>query len=352
MRVQTDDRFAHIDCLRAIGALAVAFHHLFPRHANGVTEMVSRLDGFVDLGRFGVDVFFIVSGWVIPFSLMSSGGGIAAFAVNRAFRLYPMYWVALTVLVTFFDTSQPAAKIAANYSLLHRFSGIPDILGLCWTLQIELAFYALSAALFAAGLLQRAGIVAAVVAGLAAWHGVVGLVVLAGGPLLPIGWPTFLALMFGGTLIRFADQGMIRRPIAVWLVFSLVPARLLASLAVAGFHWADWPKWLAEFLPVALAVAAFLIVDHRKVLRWRPLAWMGTISYSIYLLHTLVAEAVGAGLRALSLTLDPLLTGGVVLAATVLCSWASFVLIEAPFIRIGRRLAAPASALKPAKAIP
>lgn len=355
MTFQADRRFAHIDCLRAIGALAVFCHHIFHQAAGqfaapgSAAARLVEADRWFDAGRFGVDLFFIVSGWVIPYSLMGrDGGSLPAFAVNRAFRLFPMYWVALTLVVVCFGDGQSAGQIALNYTLLHRFIGVPEVLGLSWTLQVELVFYALAAALFGCGLLHRPAAVLGLAGALVGWQALAGILMMAGGPRLPLGWPTFLALMVCGTTLRFADEGLMSRRAAVLIFLALIPARLTAVLASTPAG--EVSAWLGDFLPVALPVVLFLAVDARKTLTWRPLAWIGTVSYSLYLLHPIVAQPVFAALRRSGADGDAFAATLLVLAAVLACSWAGFRLVEQPFIRLGRKLAARTrpAALQPA----
>ena len=84
---------------------------------------------------------------------------VRRFVISRFFRLYPAYWLSLTaalvVLVVAAHQHVDAREVAANVTVLQQFIGIENVLGIYWTLQIELIFYALCVGLFIIGLLQK-----------------------------------------------------------------------------------------------------------------------------------------------------------------------------------------------------
>src|SRR3954471_21295245 len=103
----SSDRFLYIDALRGIAAIVVMYFHF----ANGMLEtpgiyhgidhdIAAALCQFVEMGKFGVALFFIISGFVIPssFGLMTAHR-IKRFMISRFFRLYPMYWISLASFV-------------------------------------------------------------------------------------------------------------------------------------------------------------------------------------------------------------------------------------------------------------
>ncbi|WP_330998604.1 acyltransferase family protein [Ollibium composti] len=107
------------------------------------------------LGQFGVGIFFIISGFVIPFSIAS--GGMLGFLKRRAFRIFPTYaagfslvvfsiWVITRYRGTDFGYSVP--HILSHYGILTRgILGYSRIDGISWTLEIELVFYLIVALL-------------------------------------------------------------------------------------------------------------------------------------------------------------------------------------------------------------
>jgi peptidoglycan/LPS O-acetylase OafA/YrhL len=131
-----------------------------------------------NLGSFGVALFFLVSGFVIPFSLRRLSVG--RFFVRRVIRIYPLYWLSLalvTVVLTLQShrsgTSFPfsPATVASNALLINGYLGHPTIDHINWTLAIEEVFYIVCAGMTALGLLARpAGLMAvALAAGVASY---------------------------------------------------------------------------------------------------------------------------------------------------------------------------------------
>ena len=125
---------------------------------------------YIRPGEFGVIVFFLCSGFIIPASLERRGSQ-AQFWKGRFFRLYPVYWVALgTVYLLHFGFDRypldgqygvhPLRLGLANATMAQNFLGIPIALGQSWTLAYELTFYAVTSALFVAGLHRRSSMVA------------------------------------------------------------------------------------------------------------------------------------------------------------------------------------------------
>jgi peptidoglycan/LPS O-acetylase OafA/YrhL len=339
-------RLRHIDAMRAVAALLVLIHHTFDTAigagtASSLSGAISAINGFVDFGRYGVDLFFIISGYVIPFSLLGRPGhAVRAFVVSRACRLYPMYWVTLAAYLLVMLGPTGGTTIALNASLLHKFLGVKELVGQSWTLQVELVFYALSAVLFASGILLRPKRVAVLFFAIVVYLLATAALRLGGGPLLPFGWPTFMALMVGGTLLRFVDR---RQLPGGAVVAAAVVVFLAVKLAVAMLVYADPSRsgnyWTQDFNPVFAAVTTFLLMNGRLRLTWRPAAWVGAISYSVYLLHPLVAALVLPAATEFIGRDSPFATFGVLLVAVLTVSSATYLLVERPFVEVGHKIA-------------
>jgi len=129
--------------------MVMMFHYTFNGIVNGkVTSVgqVSWLVEFTKYGYLGVELFFMISGYVIFFSAQS--GSASKFAVSRALRLYPAYWFAV-LFTSFFATiwggelmSVTPVMVLANLTLLQSFLGVSDVDGAYWTLAYEIRFYA------------------------------------------------------------------------------------------------------------------------------------------------------------------------------------------------------------------
>ena len=141
-------RLYHIDLLRFLAALYVVFYHYSFRgysKDNLSTLQFAPLEEFSKYGYLGVDLFFIISGFVILMSALNSD--ITKFMISRFSRLYPAYWVCLlltTSVLLFWGAPglKPSiSEILFNLTMFHGFFGISHVDGVYWSLIIELKFY-------------------------------------------------------------------------------------------------------------------------------------------------------------------------------------------------------------------
>lgn len=153
MTVETkpfDGRLQRLDALRGLAAIAVVLFHFtsrFPEMYPG-----GRAPFSVDLGFYGVHLFFMISGFVIVMSIEHRSG--ASFVRSRFIRLYPAFWasVLLTTLVLTIDPvlgpPPGLVQILANLTMFEEFIKIPPIDGAYWSLTYELGFYAMMFGIF------------------------------------------------------------------------------------------------------------------------------------------------------------------------------------------------------------
>ncbi|WP_245974675.1 acyltransferase family protein [Thermomonospora umbrina] len=164
-------RLAWLDALRGLAALAVALHHAAYHYTPALRREITA---WFDPGLYGVMVFFLVSGYIIPASLERSRSP-GRFWVGRAFRIYPLLLVALAALLLIAATGvqplRPAVAdpgwtaVLAHLTMLQDLTAVPNALNVLWTLSYEMAFYLLVAALFAVGLHLRSAAIATGLAG-------------------------------------------------------------------------------------------------------------------------------------------------------------------------------------------
>lgn len=146
----TPERIYQIDLLRFFAALSVLlFHYLFRGYINGDLSILrfDEIGHFFKYGYLGVDIFFIISGFVIAMSLKSKS--VSAFITSRITRLYPAYWFCVILTFLFiklfgnpvFDAS--FFQLGVNLTMLQSFFRVDMIDGVYWSLYIELKFYIL-----------------------------------------------------------------------------------------------------------------------------------------------------------------------------------------------------------------
>jgi peptidoglycan/LPS O-acetylase OafA/YrhL len=139
--VAAPDRIPTLDLLRFVAAAGVMLYHFvtcFPTDPPAISAATRY-------GYLGVPLFFMISGFVIPWSAM--GRTPADFVASRVSRLYPTFWVAmaLTIALAFvFQGTLPSVRtLIANMTMVPAMLGSPRIDDIYWTLEIEVRFYAL-----------------------------------------------------------------------------------------------------------------------------------------------------------------------------------------------------------------
>lgn len=353
-------RFANIDALRAIAALMVLWSHaaenfVLPGASAGgawLNDIADRLD----FGRAGVVIFFCVSGYVIPATLTGTGWQPARrFLIGRLFRLFPLFWLSIPVSLLFgyhlLGKTLPVRDNLLNLTMIPELLGAVPVQGLYWTLEAELIFYGLCLALHFAGILQSKAAIRFLCFGLLALMALFALQQAThlhfGIGLKPGIMYGNLSLMFFGSLCRKLTGAGMSRPrdirwiaayAALWL--TVLPAAGVAMGAI------DPPVLFPNvFVPYPLGLLVFLAGTFmfRTAPRW--LAWLGCISYSIYLLQAPMIWAMlevfsAAGPEHPALSRQHLSVGIAVAAlATILVSWLTYGWIEQPAIALGRRVA-------------
>jgi peptidoglycan/LPS O-acetylase OafA/YrhL len=329
--------------------VANAYHALSPvTAAEGywLNDFVSR----IDIGRIGVAVFFLISGFVIPFSIhTASAAPVQGFAIRRFFRIFPAYWlsVPLAALAFFWLNGVPFSpgEFLVNLTLLQDVFGVPPAEGVYWTLLVELVFYALCIALLVTRSLFSARRIALLAAVLAAVHAFSMFMRWIGMPVIGVAasfWLLNLSVMLCGTLFRFVAAGSSRDRIAAFALralalFYIAVLPISAGLAIhTAFNYA---------LPYAVAFVVFIAGTTVLRIETRLTDWLGRISYSIYLFHPIVFQPVYLWL--IRQPLDSLWRTqhlAVYLVATLLLTLAVaslvFRFVERPAIRLGHRIAA------------
>lgn len=354
-----DGRYVALDALRGVAVLMVVYDHLFivagERIAGGMFAPAPWVREWVngplviiqDFGWFGVCLFFLISGFVITHSARRET--LRVFVIRRVLRIFPPLLatiVLLAILEPRFGIERPAVDYLYGVTLAGYFR-VPQIvvLGVAWTLVIELLYYALMALMMP---LLRGDSPAAGVA-LASWvplfvvvsardHGPIFFLLAASFAYVPL-------LLIGSAVYLHKNTNT-----AWWIVWPLAAANLAVFvMGVQNIHTQFWP-WQNSYLPsLAYAFVIFLVCIDRSAPR--PLKFVGDMSYSLYLLHGVVGFALVALFKdhGLGNALPWLATLG-----SLVASYAMLRLVERPSITLGRKLSAAASGLRwpPATAQP
>ena len=363
-------RFPLFDGLRAIAVLSVLVLHV------QFGDLPDPFPRFISHLSLGVVIFFVVSGFLLyrPFIAARAGGAaspaLGDYAKRRFLRIFPAYWLVLTVLTILPGTvGVQGGNPVPQYALLHTLpvAGGPTCRLFCdlahtWSLVAELTFYAvlpfyaLVAFWLTRSLNQRSWmrVELGILAVLATASVLLRTVSPGGGAPSPwidhtvIGYWLWFAFGMGLAVASVGLNGSERRPALVrltasnpivpWLVAIVTYVAICLWLPVSSFPAAKTDR-LVNF--VGLGLVAFLVVlpavfsDQRgglprRVLAHPLLAWLGLISYGVFLWHFAIAGEVTPGMPygiALAVTL----------ALSVVVAAASYYLVERPILRFKYR---------------
>jgi peptidoglycan/LPS O-acetylase OafA/YrhL len=376
-KVPTSDgrnRFELIDAMRGLAALSVLVYHVtffFGPPGGAVDYLTGRITGEP---YPGVVVFFVISGFVLyrPFAearfLGTAPPSLAPYFVRRVARIVPAYWVALTVVAVMLGLHYvfTPGGVVRYYGFLQIYQPFYPALGIgpAWTLCVEMTFYAALPLLalsvrrlaarqtFLRAELMHCG---ALVIGSLAWQ----LLIFHLRP--PGWWELSLLYVLPGTLALFAT-GIALAALSValqhrasrprWLEVSsrlpwvswIVAIALLYSVGrasnLASTHFEAW--WVltgalkagsAFFLLLPLVFGSGHRDAMRRALGSRPLLFLGTISYGVYIWHYPLLLKLGPHLvEHGELFADIALT-----MVTAAVASLSFYLVERPAQRLARR---------------
>jgi len=301
----------NVQILRAAAAYLVVLYHA--RLLTPVGEAVS-----FDFGNAGVDIFFLISGFIIAHVSRSDDvGRPGAFLLKRVIRVVPLYWV-LTLMLFVVAQRAPAlagaggrpdlAMLAKSLFFVPYLDGsgaMHPVLFMGWTLDYEMFFYLV----FGAALLIRAELprLLAVSATL--------------GSLAMIGLVTHPQGVVAQT---YTDMLMLEFVVGLWLNRAYrslpahlprhVPPLLLAAalgavviLAAGDVLWPQLPREVKWGLPAIVLVASTLALERGgATIGWRWLMLVGEASYTIYLTHPFLIKLVSVAYQRLHIVAMPL----------------------------------------------
>lgn len=315
---------ANVQILRALAALAVVCVHLYEQSAK-YDQPLALLSLFRNWGDCGVDLFFVISGFIMVYVQRHRPSPPAAFLGHRLYRVVPLYWaLSLSYLALFVAWPQlfGAAEIDATrigQSLSFTTFLFPDaypILYLGWTLEYEMFFYIMFSLALVARRLEWAVVVAASL-------------ILTG----------FLALRLDAVVFEFAfgcvlglvyDRPWIRRhAVALLVAGTILLAATMIDTAFAFDHRA-----LMWGVPATLIVAG--AVNVRQV--GNPtLRFFGDASYSIYLIQVFTISAFYKATTAMAFDLPNDVEALLCLALTAAGGCVLYLAVEKPLIDLRRR---------------
>jgi peptidoglycan/LPS O-acetylase OafA/YrhL len=313
------DRIQIVDSLRGVAALSVAWFHFT---YGGALLANGWLKSSGEFGWVGVDIFFVISGFIIPYTMSLRGYTLrrdfGTFILKRVIRLDPPYLVTIVITIVLGYVSAmmpgfrgtpprfPAPQVFSHLAYLNSFLGYEWLSPVFWSLAIEFQFYLLVAIAFPI-VFHR----------LAACRSGVLLIACALSVALP--WPNlvfqYLALFaLGAATSQFRSGLSSPRLYAV-----LLSAAALATAIALGT------------IVAIVGVAAALLIAFVRSGRYRVLTYTGSVSYSLYLLHVPIGgRIVNLGTRFAHTLPLQIAVLGAALCGSLVAAYAVYRMVELP----------------------
>jgi exopolysaccharide production protein ExoZ len=334
--------FLTIQALRGVAALLVVLYHALEVWGDRVDSAAPGV-GWTN-GAAGVDIFFVISGFVMVVAsrrLAGEPGAWHVFLRHRAVRIVPLYWLLTTVKVAavatlssmVLRTSLDPNFVAGSYLFLpvvDSANHFRPVLPVGWTLTYEFLFYLL----FAAALAIRVDVLRIVVPGLG--------LIAAAALIKTETWPAW-TILFNTIVLEFVF-GVV---LAKWILRgSRIRPAIATGLVIAGFASILGMPMVSENARVltwgipAFAIVAGAVCLERAIGQTLP-RWLlasGDASYSIYLSHGFVLPTI---VLLISRIASPglwteALTTALCLAVGAVVGWIVFVWVEGPMLRACR----------------
>ncbi len=294
-----EGHLAALDGVRGAAALYVLFHHAWLQAGLG----------FYLFGHFAVGLFITLSGFCLMLPVVQQNGelrgGAKGFYLRRARRILPPYFAAVLFslavgyFVAKFPGSRPAESPPTTHSIIAHLLLLQDVLpglmlsvnGALWTISVEWRIY------FLFPLLVRGW------SYIGAWSTTlittafsIALLLLLQQTELNVEMhgisPQFLGLFVMGMLaagIAFSDDPKLRRGRESALLVPLLIASTLTLLILAKLH--PWTVHYTDYIVGVWASCLLIVVTTRpaetlaRMFAWKPLVFVGTFAYSLYLIH-------------------------------------------------------------------
>ncbi|MFC4064953.1 acyltransferase family protein [Actinoplanes subglobosus] len=341
-RPRRNNRIAVIDGLRLLAALAVAAFHLggdlVVREAWEArpATVFPTFYSFASWGWLGVELFFMISGFVICMSCWGRSPG--QFFRSRVVRLFPAYWPAVlitTAVVTFWPVVRNRLawdQILVNLTMLNMPMGVPNVDRSYWTLWAEMRFYLL----FGVVLVWRGLTLKRTVLFGYGWLVAAVITKASKEPLLNLIFqPTFAPFFVAG--IAFFLIHKFGPDLYLWGLVALSWALGVHNIIgrVAGIEDDIKDKLDARIGMVLVTVffilLAIIAMGWTARIQWRWLTWAGVLTYPFYLLHQLVGISL---IHAMNDLRPRLLVLGLVIVILLVLAWLLHRLVEKPLARI------------------
>jgi peptidoglycan/LPS O-acetylase OafA/YrhL len=280
--MKNTNRLLELDSLRGIAALSVCFLHF----------------GFYNYGITGLDLFFLISGFVIYMSI-SNSKSLKLFWISRFVRLFPVYWLSIVIALLFCSlciVPNPInwAFVAGNLTMVQPLFKTSYFSFAYWTLYVEMLFYLLITIIWVLNLLKNIDWIILICL---IFSIVLHTSYLFLGSKIPVIERIYIVIRGNLPLIsyfHFFASGIIFYQIytkgitilrAIVLLISFVLIGISHNISGVAMYFMSWQSHL--IICFVYYLTFLLIINHKaRLLKTRYLTVLGAISYALYLVHS------------------------------------------------------------------
>ena len=291
-------RFYELDLLRFFAAFSVLlYHYSFRGHAGDSPSALdySILAPVTKYGYLGVDLFFLISGFVIL--MTASSGSVRGFVISRIVRLYPAFWMCCTatwivmLLVGKWAHLPTGLEYAANMTMLNGFIDLPYVDTVYWSLLVEMKFYFLIFLVLLVRQIDRAKVL------LGGWLAINLLTTIWKVPVvtqffIPDFAPYFIA---GAMFFLVSREGLdFYKLVVIGISYGVIAGRAVQGLGELSDRYHTHYSKLVVVGAIAAFFGVFLLISTGRTRKIGSSKWtvLGALTYPLYLIHQNVGFAI------------------------------------------------------------
>ncbi|MGF1698656.1 acyltransferase [Vibrio lamellibrachiae] len=314
--------YISVQYLRAFAAILVLLTHT-------AFKLETHSDNIIDwfnIGTYGVDLFFIISGFIMCLTVERKTLNFSTFMKARFVRILPLYWLLTTVALVIFlvkpslvNSSGGVTSVWGSYSLIPN--GDRFLISNGWTLSYEFFFYLIFSSFLFLGKLQKILTSFSIV-----FLSVVGLLVVTTNPYFEFVTSSLLLEFVMGILCyEVIKRKIINKKVAVLLIlFALL---LLIFFNNHGPVDSPLGSSLHAGLPMMMLFLGFVSLES-VIPKNKIIYELGMASYSLYLLHPFVLSFVTVVIKALGLSDMPFIYMSAMLIGSCISGWLCYQIVE------------------------
>jgi peptidoglycan/LPS O-acetylase OafA/YrhL len=336
---KNDANIESIQIMRGIASILVILLHI---SIKGAQYGNGALQGF-SIGGSGVDLFFIISGYIMCASTNNRELNFGQFMLHRVRRIIPLYWLTTTLAWVIFlvkpevvNSSGGETSIWASYTLAPTGARFLNANG--WTLTYEFIFYilfglAIHKGTYKAMLVSSVLLLALVVAGLVIPYNQVTFNILTAN--------LSLEFIYGMGCFYLFNRKIIKPNTAPGLGLCIAGALLLAAEAVFKVPNQELDRGWLWGIPMLLVFTGFLslegFIKGSTAGMKKLLLALGNSSYSLYLFHPFTLSATAIMLKRMHMDGSPYLFAVVLFTVTVMAGYLVYLYVERPLVAVSKK---------------